>query len=250
MYSVTNGLTQGNFTLLNVIKDGIMTDILTITGNGGNGVTDLSAYSTTAATASLLDAKIDDTQVLTNVPVGAIFTDTVTSPLILTLDGSTQAVTTLNFIGNNSSVDNGVLSVSRMAWQDKVVLRFGGASTDKDLVQDASGFLIWDGGIMTSNAYLVTVLQAYATTASLTNALTDYDTTTEVASAISTGLAGKISTSHECAKISTAAVDFGAFGITARRISIDSASGNTVYLLNDGNGNVTLEGSSGGSGSI
>ncbi len=46
------------------------------------------------------------------------------SPLTLQLDGATQAgATTLNFVGNNASLSAGVLNLSRMAWQDKVVPR-------------------------------------------------------------------------------------------------------------------------------
>ena len=50
-----------------------MTDILSLVSGG----VDLSAYTTTATTTALLDAKVDDVQLLTNVPIGAVFTDTV-----------------------------------------------------------------------------------------------------------------------------------------------------------------------------
>ena len=50
------------------------------------------------------------------------------SPLTLQLDGATQTgATTLNFVGNNTSFANNVLNISRMAWQDKVVLPYSNA---------------------------------------------------------------------------------------------------------------------------
>ena len=58
----------------------------------------------------------------------------------LQLDGVTQNATTLNFIGNNALLSNGVLNISRMAYQDKVVLRYSGASSDKDLNQGMGNY--------------------------------------------------------------------------------------------------------------
>ena len=46
MSTLTNGLSQGDFTLLNVLHNGAMTDILTLVGGGGRGggiVTSVSA---------------------------------------------------------------------------------------------------------------------------------------------------------------------------------------------------------------
>ena len=61
------------------------------------------------------------------------------------LDGVTQAgATTLNLIGNNASFANNVLNISRMAWQDKVVLRYSNAASDKDLEQGSVGQLVWN----------------------------------------------------------------------------------------------------------
>ena len=37
MSTLTNGLSQGDFTLLNVLHNGTMTDILTLVGVGGGG---------------------------------------------------------------------------------------------------------------------------------------------------------------------------------------------------------------------
>ena len=66
--------------------------------------------------------------------------------LVLQLDGATQSgATTLNFIANSASFANNVLNISRMAWQDKVVLRYSNAASDKDLDQGSSGQLRWNG---------------------------------------------------------------------------------------------------------
>ena len=46
MESLTNGLSQGDFTLLRVLSNGAMTDILTLIGSGGSG-------AVTSATAPL-----------------------------------------------------------------------------------------------------------------------------------------------------------------------------------------------------
>ena len=45
----------------------------------------------------------------------------------------------------NASLSAGVLNISRMAWQDKVVLRYSNAASDKDLTQGNSGELLWNG---------------------------------------------------------------------------------------------------------
>ena len=52
--------------------------------------------------------------------------------------------TTLNFIGNNASFASNVLNIPRMAWQDKVVLRYSNAASDNDLEQGSAGQLVWN----------------------------------------------------------------------------------------------------------
>ena len=67
------------------------------------------------------------------------------SPLTLQLDGATQTgATALNFVGNHASFANNVLNICRMAWQDKVVLRYSNAASDKDLEQGSAGQLRWN----------------------------------------------------------------------------------------------------------
>ena len=41
MEAVTTGLSQGDFTLLRVLSNGVMTDILTLVGGGGEEVVEL-----------------------------------------------------------------------------------------------------------------------------------------------------------------------------------------------------------------
>ena len=64
----------------------------------------------------------------------------------------------MNFIGNNASLVGSVLNVSRMAWQDKVVLRYGAASTDKDLAQGSNGQLLWNSAELATTAAMATLL--------------------------------------------------------------------------------------------
>ena len=154
-----------------------------------------------------LDSKVDDTQVLTDVPSGAIFTDTVYSAgsnisivnnvisastggssLVLQKDGVTQAATTLNFLGNSGVLSGSTLSIGRLTSYDKLPLVNG--STIKDLLQDANGNLVWSNDILTTNPYLVNVLQAYPTTAVMNNTLSSYALT----SAMNTALAAKQNT--------------------------------------------------------
>ena len=173
-----------------------------------------------------LDAKVDDSQVLTPVPLGAIFTDTLYthpsqhsismitglqgelnskadstvvsagfagvatdllgkqntltagsniaiagntisatggSSLGLQLAGVSQTASTLNFVDLSGSLASGVLSISPPSSYASLSLAHG--SNIRSLAQDANGNLVWDGNILTTNSYMVSVLQAYVTTA-------------------------------------------------------------------------------------
>ena len=73
----TDGLNQGDSTLLNVLYSHETTDILTILGSGGGGGSpDLSDYTTTVVLTALLADKLNKSSVLTNVPANALFMDT------------------------------------------------------------------------------------------------------------------------------------------------------------------------------
>ena len=156
MDTLTNGLSQGDFTTLRVLSNGVMTDILALIGSDGGTATligagaavvtgtgstrtitvDLSSYATTAAVNALLAnyvlasayntamaAKIDTLTAGSNITItGSGTSRTITaaggSSLSLQLDGVTQAgATTLNFVGNNANFASNVLNISRMTWR-------------------------------------------------------------------------------------------------------------------------------------
>ena len=80
--SLTKGLSQGDFMLLNVLYNIEMTDILTLLGSGGGGGSpNLSDHTTTAVLTALLAGKVSNSSVLTNLPSNALFTDTVYNKL-------------------------------------------------------------------------------------------------------------------------------------------------------------------------
>ena len=56
-----------------------LTGVLVWNGSQLVTISDLNSYTTTTALNTLLNAKVDDSQVLTNVPSGALFTDTNTT---------------------------------------------------------------------------------------------------------------------------------------------------------------------------
>ena len=73
---------------------------------------------------------------------------------------------------------NGTLSISANGQQTNQYLRLADTNgITYDITADTNGNLLLGSDIITTNPYLVTVLQAYATTASLNNALTNYTTT-------------------------------------------------------------------------
>ena len=68
-------LTDSGGTVRNLASS--LTGALVWNGNQLVTVNDLESYATTAALTTPLNAKVDDSQVLTNVPAGAVSTDTV-----------------------------------------------------------------------------------------------------------------------------------------------------------------------------
>jgi hypothetical protein len=286
------GTSQGSFDKLYLRgADGTYTDLLTLLGTAGEGVAeviggglvsivtngdqrqvviDLSGYSTSVQAAALLvtalTPKIDTLTASTGITIsgtGATRTiATTVTPLALTLDSVAQAATALNFVGTSASLDGGVLSVSRMAWQDKVVLRYGGSSTDKDLTQSATGGLLWNGVDLINLTAQNSALSLYPLATRLltdvpVNALfsdTVYTKPAAEAIAYITGLQAaldaKLATTHESNNIGTGIVDLGAFGVTARRVTLDSTSGDSVYLINNDADNISIEGTSWGANAI
>ena len=130
--------------------------------------------------------------------------------MILQLDGATQAATTLNFVGNNALLSGGVLNISRMAYQDKVVLRYSNAASDKDLSQGVSGELLWNG----ADVITTTNLATYA-----------------------------IPITHESYKVGTANVGFGAFDINTQTLTLQNSAGVQGLLTVDNGGNLKINNS-------
>ena len=111
----------------------------------------LQSYATTVALTNALAAYTETanlTIILSNYSTTAQMNAAIAtavgnaSGLTLQLDGATQAATVLNFVGNNALLSGGVLNISRMSYQDKVVLRYSNAASDKDLSQGAIGQLV------------------------------------------------------------------------------------------------------------
>ena len=191
LQSALDGKVDDSQVLTNVPANAVFTDTL---------YTHPSQHSIAMITGlqGELDSKVDDSQVLTDVPVGAIFTDTTYSAgsnisivnnvisastggssLVLQKDGVTQAATTLNFLANSGVLSGSTLSIGRLTSYDKLPLVNG--STIKDLLQDANGNLVWSNDILTTNPYMVNVLQAYVTTAVMNNTLSSYALTSALA---------------------------------------------------------------------
>ena len=105
----------------------------------------LATYTDTTTLNTLLAAKQNTLTAGSGISITGATISSTHAPIILQLDGTTQTgATTLNFVGNNASFANNVLNISRMAWQDKVVLRYSNAASDKDLEQGSAGQLCWN----------------------------------------------------------------------------------------------------------
>ena len=108
--------------------------------------TTLGSYTDTTSLNVLLGTKQNVLTAGTGVSITGTTISSTHTPIILQLDGTTQAsATTLNFIGNNAVLTAGVLNISRMAWQDAVTLRYSNAASDKNLSQGSAGELLWNG---------------------------------------------------------------------------------------------------------
>jgi len=118
------------------------------------------------------------------------------------------------------SINNGVLSLD--------VSGFATAATSPLNLQN--GLLTIDLNQYSTTSQITAILANYVTSTSLTNSLSLYTDT----AGLTTLLAGKISTSHPASNIGAAAVDFGAYGITAGTLTLtnkDLTKGSSGELL-------------------
>ena len=104
-------------------------------------INDLNNYTTTSALTTLLNAKVDDSQVLTNVPANALFTDTVyTHPATHAIAEISGLQTALNAKQATLTASTGIfLSGATMS---SYALRWNGSSTPT--VPTAIQELHWD----------------------------------------------------------------------------------------------------------
>ena len=179
--NVLTGISQGSFDKI-YLRDasGNMVDLLTLLGSSGsvmnvisnsselvvttNGTTKiltlnlggyvtstaltnaLAAYTDTTALTIFLGAKQNTLTAGTGIAISGATISSIHTPIILQLDGTTQSgATTLNFVGNNASFASNVLNISRMAWQDALMLRYSSSASDKNLSQGSAGELLWNG---------------------------------------------------------------------------------------------------------
>ena len=105
----------------------------------------LSGYTDTTNLNILLATKQNSLIAGTGITLFGNTISSSQSPLVLQLNGVTQAATTLNFIQNNALLTNGVLNVSRLTHYDKIPLIYSTSSTIKDLTQGSTGELLWNG---------------------------------------------------------------------------------------------------------
>jgi len=106
----------------------------------------LAAYTDTTSLNALLAAKMDTLTAGTGISIAGSTISSTHTPIILQLDGTTQAgATTLNFVGNTASFTNNVVNISRQSWQDALTLRYSSSASDKNLTQGSAGELLWNG---------------------------------------------------------------------------------------------------------
>ena len=76
------------------VRIGATADGTTITDTAGTFAVGTIAISNTSGLQTALDGKVDDSQVLTNVPTGAVFTDTVQEPAAILYGGGNPGLAT------------------------------------------------------------------------------------------------------------------------------------------------------------
>ena len=116
-------------------------------------INDLNIYTTTSALTTLLNAKVDDSQVLTNVPANALFTDTVyTHPATHAIAEISGLQTALNAKQTTLTASTGIFLGG--ATMSTYALRWNGLSTPT--VPTAIQELHWDNYTVAENVNLST----------------------------------------------------------------------------------------------
>jgi len=182
----SNGLTQGNFTLLNVLKDGVMQDVTTFAGGGGavntaSAPLSISAGDISLDTSGLLAtsaecAKIGSAAVVHPHDFKATSV-TLTSPDAsdhqLSADDTGRLIVAGNrpLLANSITVGagmfalasnpNGFLSLALTGSESRAQLRLlDPATTVRELTSNVSGELLWDGAALPTAASVATQLAA------------------------------------------------------------------------------------------
>ena len=157
MTTLITGLTEGDFTALRVLSNGVMTDILTLVGSGSGAVTsattplqisggvlsiDLAAYATSSAVSTLLANYRLTSQLFDNVTAGA--------GLVLVKSGATMSIGL-----------TGAESRTQLYLQDS-----GG--TVRNLAASLTGAIVWNGSQLANINDLAGKLDTLTVSAPLT----------------------------------------------------------------------------------
>ena len=140
--NVLTGLSQGSFDTLYVKNaNGVMVNVLSLGGSGGS-YTHPSNHPISMITGlqSALDGKADDSQVLTNVPVNALFTDTLyTHPSQHSISMITGLQGELNNKADSTTVSAGFAGVATDLLSKQDTLTAGSNITISGNTISASG---------------------------------------------------------------------------------------------------------------
>ena len=180
MESITTGLSQGDFTLLRVLHNGAMTDILTLVASGGGaaGVTDVTSQSselTVATSGTTRQLTLNLSAYITNVAVNTLLANyvlasayntamsakldslTATAPLVVTGTGTSRAFTTLwkpsqitlgSGLFGMASDTQGTYALSLTGAESRSSLRLVDTNAVvRELTSNVGGDVLWDGKI-------------------------------------------------------------------------------------------------------
>ena len=160
----TNGILQDVLDLIANGGGGGSSGITTLTGSGAAVITgtstsknilvDLSMYSTTTQMNNLLAGKVDDGQVLTNVPLNALFSDTIYSkpsnePIsyITGLQAKLGAKQATLVAGANITISS-TNTISATAGSNPLILQVGGVTQNATTLNFVQNNSLLSGGVL------------------------------------------------------------------------------------------------------